>query len=84
MRRHRTIPGLAIVTGLLLLAAWPAAAKPGDEIAWMTEVEAAFKKAPAVLEIAFKRYWAEMEKYSERRTDQVGIKRSTFLKGRAR
>ncbi len=48
------------------------------------QTEASFQKAPAVLEKAFKRYWEEMEKYSERRTDETGIKRSTFLKSAKR
>lgn len=46
------------------------------------QTEAAFKKAADILEKAFTRYWAEMEKYSNRRTDEVGRKRSQYVKGK--
>lgn len=46
------------------------------------QTEAAFKKAADLLEKAFTRYWAEMEKYSLQRTDEVGRKRSRFIKGK--
>lgn len=44
------------------------------------QTEAAFQKATPLLEKAFKKYWAEMNKYSERRTDEVGYKKSKCLK----
>jgi hypothetical protein len=42
--------------------------------------EAAFQKAAALLEKEFKKYWAAMDKYSEKRTDEVGYKRSKCIK----
>jgi len=44
------------------------------------QTEAAFQKAKPLLEKAFKKYWTEMNKYSERRTDEVGYKKSKCLK----
>ena len=40
----------------------------------------AFKKATELLEKAVKKYWREMNKFSERRTDEVGYKKSKCLR----
>ena len=42
--------------------------------------EAAFQKAAQLMDKAFKKYWTEMNKYSDRRTDEVGYKKSKCLK----
>ena len=44
------------------------------------QTEAAFQRATELLEKAFKKYWSAMDKYSERRTDEVGYKKSRCVK----
>jgi hypothetical protein len=44
------------------------------------QTEAAFQKAAQLFQKALKKYWAEMNKYTVRRTDEVGYKKSKCLR----
>jgi hypothetical protein len=44
------------------------------------QTEAAFQKAAALLDKEFKKYWKAMSSYSDRRTDEVGYKKSKCIK----